>query len=186
MDRTVHTEVVAAAGDGRRDGRARGGRSRRGRQPYAWLGVGSVGLGLGVGVVLSAGVAHADGGRGDSSASGSGSSAMAGQGGFVNPLRLCRILDAVLPSRTIIVADGGDFVATASYTVKPRQPLSWLDPGVYGTLGVGAGFALAAKLASPQDTVVILYGDGASGYGLIEVRPGVGKRGARVQGCACF
>ena len=75
MDRTVHTQVVAAAAvDGRGAGRASGGRSRRGRQPYAWLGVGAVGLGLGVGAVLSAGVAHADGVRGDSSASGSGSS----------------------------------------------------------------------------------------------------------------
>jgi len=88
--------------------------------------------------------------------------------GFVNPLRLCRIIDEVLPAATRIVADGGDFVGTASYTVKPRQPLSWLDPGVFGTLGVGAGFALAAKLVFPSESVVILYGDGASGYGLIE------------------
>lgn len=89
-------------------------------------------------------------------------------GSFVNPLRLCRILDELLPERSIIVADGGDFVGTASYTVKPRHPLSWLDPGVFGTLGVGAGFALASKLACPSETVVLIWGDGASGYGLVE------------------
>jgi thiamine pyrophosphate-dependent acetolactate synthase large subunit-like protein len=88
--------------------------------------------------------------------------------GFVNPLRLCRLIDEVLPENTRIVADGGDFVGTASYTVKPRQPLSWLDPGVFGTLGVGGGFALAAKLVAPDETVVILYGDGASGFSLME------------------
>jgi acetolactate synthase-like protein len=49
----------------------------------------------------------------------------------------------------VLVADGGDFVATASYIVRPRAPLSWLDPGVFGTLGVGAGFALGAKLVRP-------------------------------------
>lgn len=49
----------------------------------------------------------------------------------LNPLRLCRILDEIIPDTSIIVADGGDFVGTASYTIKPRQPLSWLDPGVF-------------------------------------------------------
>ena len=76
------------------------------------------------------------------------------------------------------MADGGDFVATASYVLRPRGPLSWLDPGPFGTLGVGAGFALGAKLARPEAEVLLLYGDGALGYSLIEadtfVRHGLG------------
>ena len=68
----------------------------------------------------------------------------------------------------VIVADGGDFVATASYVVRPRGPLSWLDPGVFGTLGVGAGFALGAKLCRPESEVWVLFGDGAFGYSAIE------------------
>jgi len=87
---------------------------------------------------------------------------------FIGPLRLCRELDAVIDEDSVVVADGGDFVGTASYTVKPRGPLSWLDPGVFGTLGVGGGFALGAKLVRPQSEVWIIYGDGASGYSLIE------------------
>jgi thiamine pyrophosphate-dependent acetolactate synthase large subunit-like protein len=87
---------------------------------------------------------------------------------YINPLRLLRELDAVLDDDSIIVADGGDFVATASYTVRPRGPLSWLDPGVFGTLGVGAGFAMGAKLKRPQSETWIIYGDGAFGYSLIE------------------
>jgi acetolactate synthase-like protein len=66
------------------------------------------------------------------------------------------------------VADGGDFVATAAYTVSPRQPLSWLDPGVFGTLGVGGGFALGARLCRPEADVWILYGDGSVAYSLAE------------------
>lgn len=50
----------------------------------------------------------------------------------------------------IIVADGGDFVGSAAYILRPRGPLSWLDPGPFGTLGVGGGFALGAKLCRPQ------------------------------------
>ncbi|MFQ5983719.1 MAG: thiamine pyrophosphate-dependent enzyme, partial [Woeseiaceae bacterium] len=87
---------------------------------------------------------------------------------FINPLRLLKDIDAALGDDSIIVADGGDFVATASYTVRPRGPLSWLDPGVFGTLGVGAGFAMGAKLTRPKSETWIIYGDGAFGYSLIE------------------
>ncbi|CAH8286374.1 unnamed protein product [Schistosoma turkestanicum] len=51
---------------------------------------------------------------------------------------------------SIIIADGGDFVGSAAYIVRPRQPLSWLDPGPFGTLGIGGGFALGAKLCRPN------------------------------------
>ncbi|VEL10389.1 unnamed protein product [Protopolystoma xenopodis] len=57
---------------------------------------------------------------------------------------------AVDDEDSIIVADGGDFVASASYIIRPRRPLSWLDPGPFGTLGVGGGFALGAKLCRPN------------------------------------
>lgn len=89
-------------------------------------------------------------------------------GEFVNPIALFRILEKELGDQAVLVADGGDFVATASYVLHPRTPLSWLDPGAFGTLGVGAGFALGAALARPGSEVWIILGDGASGYGLVE------------------
>ena len=87
---------------------------------------------------------------------------------FVNPIALFRKLEQELGDNAVLVADGGDFVATASYVLHPRTPLSWLDPGAFGTLGVGAGFALGAALARPGSEVWIILGDGASGYGLVE------------------
>jgi len=87
---------------------------------------------------------------------------------LLNPLHLCREIEKALPFNSIVVADGGDFVATASYTVSPAGPLTWLDPGVFGTLGVGAGFALGAKLCRPESEVWILFGDGSVGYSLSE------------------
>ncbi len=86
----------------------------------------------------------------------------------VNPLQLLGELDTVLSPKTILVADGGDFVGEAAYIVNPTGPLTWLDPGAFGTLGVGAGFALGAKLVQPEADVWILYGDGSAGYGLAE------------------
>ncbi len=101
----------------------------------------------------------------------------AAAGEYVNPLAFFRALDAAAGDDAVMVADGGDFVATASYIVRPRGPLSWLDPGAFGTLGVGAGFALGAKLVRPQSEAWLIWGDGASGYGLAEfdtmVRHGV-------------
>lgn len=86
----------------------------------------------------------------------------------INSLKLFRSLDGKLSDNTVLVADGGDFVATSAYTLRPRSPLSWLDPGVFGTLGVGAGFALGAKLVFPKKDVWIVYGDGSAGYSLME------------------
>jgi thiamine pyrophosphate-dependent acetolactate synthase large subunit-like protein len=89
-------------------------------------------------------------------------------GEYINPVVLLRKIAERINENAIIVADGGDFVATASYVVRPAAPLSWLDPGVFGTLGVGAGFAMGAALCRPGKEVWILYGDGAAGYSLQE------------------
>jgi len=88
---------------------------------------------------------------------------------LLNPLMLCEALEAQMADDSIIVADGGDFVATASYILRPRAPLSWLDPGAFGTLGVGGGFALAAALARPSAEVWLIWGDGSAGYSIAEV-----------------
>ena len=86
----------------------------------------------------------------------------------VNPLALFRHLDKVMQEDDILVVDGGDFVATSAYTLKPRKPLSWLDPGVFGTLGVGGGFTLGAGMAKPNSGIWLIYGDGSSAYSLAE------------------
>jgi acetolactate synthase-1/2/3 large subunit len=89
-------------------------------------------------------------------------------GDHVNPVHLLREIDRVAGENAVFVADGGDFVATASYVLRPRGPLGWLDPGAFGTLGVGAGFALGAHASRRESEVWIIFGDGASGYGLAE------------------
>jgi acetolactate synthase-1/2/3 large subunit len=86
----------------------------------------------------------------------------------VSPLRLFLELEKKLADDAILVADGGDFVGTASYILRPRGPLGWLDPGVYGTLGVGGGFAAGAAACKKGSEVWILWGDGSSAYSLSE------------------
>jgi acetolactate synthase-1/2/3 large subunit len=64
----------------------------------------------------------------------------------------------------IFVADGGNYVAMAAKTVRLPGPGRWLDPGPLGCLGVGAPFAIAAKLLHPERQVVVLEGDGSFGF----------------------
>jgi acetolactate synthase-1/2/3 large subunit len=87
---------------------------------------------------------------------------------FLNPLFLLKKLNDLMDEKSMIVADGGDFVGTAAYILQPGGPLRWLDPGAFGTLGVGAGFALGSKLTHPAAEVWLIYGDGAAGFSLQE------------------
>ena len=64
---------------------------------------------------------------------------------------------------TIYIGDGGDVVTISAQAVRPRRPGQWMDPGALGSLGVGTGFAMAAKLAHPHKEVMCLYGDGSFG-----------------------
>lgn len=89
-------------------------------------------------------------------------------GEHVNPLALCSEIDRSLDDSAVVVADGGDFVGTASYVVRTRSPLRWLDPGAFGTLGVGAGFILGAAASCPGARIWGVFGDGSVGYSLAE------------------
>ncbi len=85
-----------------------------------------------------------------------------------NPLRVCHEVGKRLGPSDIVVGDGGDFVATAAYTIPLQWPQLWMDPGPFGTLGIGPGYAMAAALARPEARTVIMYGDGSFGLHAME------------------
>lgn len=87
---------------------------------------------------------------------------------LVNPMYFFQRMEEHLDDNSVLVVDGGDFVATGAYILRPRGPLSWLDPGVFGTLGVGGGFTLGASLVRPDAEVWLVWGDGSSAYSLAE------------------
>jgi thiamine pyrophosphate-dependent acetolactate synthase large subunit-like protein len=82
----------------------------------------------------------------------------------LHPMRLYAELGTVLDRDAIVIGDGGDFVSYAGRVIDSYRPGCWLDPGPFGCLGTGAGYALAAKLAHPERQVVLLLGDGAFGF----------------------
>ena len=79
----------------------------------------------------------------------------------IHPYRLAYEIDNFLTDNSIFVGDGGDVVTFAGNVVRPKAPGLWMDPGPLGSLGVGTGFAMAAKLAHPNREVVALFGDGS-------------------------
>ena len=86
----------------------------------------------------------------------------------LHPMRLYAELAKVLERDAIVIGDGGDFVSYAGRVVDSYQPGCWLDPGPFGCLGTGPGYALAAKLAHPERQVVLMVGDGAFGFAGME------------------
>jgi acetolactate synthase-1/2/3 large subunit len=95
----------------------------------------------------------------------------------LHPMRIYGELGQMLERDAIVIGDGGDFVSFAGRLIDSYEPGCWVDPGPFGCLGSGPGYALAAKLAHPDRQVVLLLGDGAFGFAAIEfdtlVRHGV-------------
>src|SRR3954468_2587000 len=86
----------------------------------------------------------------------------------LHPLRVYKELDDVLDRDAIVIGDGGDFVSYAGRVINTYEPGCWLDPGPYGCLGSGPGYAIAAALARPGKQVCLLLGDGAFGFSGME------------------
>ncbi len=79
----------------------------------------------------------------------------------INPYRVAWELNEFLGDDTVYIGDGGDVVTISAQAVQPHAPGHWMDPGPLGTLGVGTGFAMAAKLVHPEKEVLCYFGDGA-------------------------
>jgi len=81
----------------------------------------------------------------------------------INHYRLGRELDRVLEPGTVVIGDGGDVVAAVSRVLRVHEPGHWLDPGPFGCLGVGPGYAIGVGAAGFGSTLVCVMGDGAFG-----------------------
>lgn len=95
------------------------------------------------------------------------------------PLRPARVYGAlrrVLDRDAVTIADGGDFASYAGRYLEPTVPGTWLDPGPYGCLGTGMGYAMGARRTYPDRQVCVLLGDGAAGFSLMDAESLVRQR----------
>ncbi|MDG4808224.1 acetolactate synthase [Micromonospora sp. WMMD1120] len=94
---------------------------------------------------------------------------MAAETDPIRPARIYGELRRVLAPDAITIGDGGDFVSYAGRYLEPAQPGTWLDPGPYGCLGTGMGYAMGARVSHPDRQICVLMGDGAAGFSLMDV-----------------
>jgi acetolactate synthase-1/2/3 large subunit len=87
----------------------------------------------------------------------------------IKPARVYGELRRVLSADAVTIGDGGDFVSYAGRYLEPTRPGTWLDPGPYGCLGTGMGYAMGSRVTYPDRQVCVLMGDGAAGFSLMDV-----------------
>ncbi len=87
----------------------------------------------------------------------------------IHPMRIYGELAQFLDDDAVVIGDGGDFVSYAGKYIEPKRPGGWLDPGPYGCLGTGLGYAIGARISRPTAQIVLLLGDGAAGFSLMDV-----------------
>jgi acetolactate synthase-1/2/3 large subunit len=87
----------------------------------------------------------------------------------IHPMRIYGELVPLLDRDAVVIGDGGDFVSYAGREIPSFEGGCWLDPGPFGCLGVGPGYAMAARLADPDRQIVLLFGDGALGFSGMEL-----------------
>ncbi|MBQ0961550.1 thiamine pyrophosphate-binding protein [Ideonella sp. 4Y11] len=99
--------------------------------------------------------------------------APAGRDGRMHPNRVIAALREALPTDTVVVADGGDFLSFARVGLPAD---TYLDPGSLGCIGVGTPFGVAAALACPGRRVLVATGDGSFGFNAMELDTAVRHR----------
>ena len=87
----------------------------------------------------------------------------------IKPSRIYGELRRRLEHDAVVICDGGDFASYAGKFIEVFEPGGWLDTGPYGCLGNGLGYAIAARVVRPSSQVVLLLGDGAAGFSLMDV-----------------
>ena len=93
-------------------------------------------------------------------------SASNGKDGRLHPNKVLAALQDAMPDDSIMITDGGDFLAFARVGLNAPQ---MLDPGPFGCIGVGVPYGVAASLAYPEKTVLVATGDGAFGFNAMEI-----------------
>jgi acetolactate synthase-1/2/3 large subunit len=87
----------------------------------------------------------------------------------IHPARIYGEIRSRLEADDVVIGDGGDFVSFAGRFIEPQTPGCWLDPGPFGCLGTGPGYALGTQVARPDSHPWLLMGDGAAGFSLMDV-----------------
>ena len=93
----------------------------------------------------------------------------------INPQRVFWELSPRLPENAIITADSGSAANWYARDLKMRRGMKASLSGGLASLGAGTPYAMAAKMAFPERTVIACMGDGAMQMNGINVMITIGK-----------
>jgi len=82
----------------------------------------------------------------------------------VPPIRIIRELQPFLDQDVTFLLDGGNIGRWAHMLLWNRHPAHWATCGASGVIGWGVAGGVAANLARPGKPVLLLAGDGSSGF----------------------
>ena len=95
----------------------------------------------------------------------------------MHPMRLANEINKFMNREDdIVVADGGDTSTWMGMTRTVKKGGTFLDYGLYGCLAVGIPYANAAKLKHPDKRVLLVIGDGATGFNFMEFHTAIRKK----------
>ncbi len=100
-----------------------------------------------------------------------------GNSRLINPGFLAREVDRFMDrDDDMVIADGGDSQTWMVAVRTCRKELNILDPALYGCLGIGFPFGIAAKLINPDRRVLVYTGDGTMGFNFMEIETSLRKK----------
>jgi len=97
-------------------------------------------------------------------------------GSPVHPRQLVHAVSAFLDEDATVIGDGGDIVGAFAAVFRPGGVGCWMDPGPFGCLGIGAPFAIGARLHRPTSQIAVMFGDGSFGFNGFEYDSAVRQR----------
>jgi 2-hydroxyacyl-CoA lyase 1 len=83
--------------------------------------------------------------------------------------RIHREVRDFISEDTIVVADGASTMDISRQVVQTYRPRHRIDAGVYGCVGTGVPFSIAAKVCFPEKPVICLNGDWAFGFNGMDI-----------------
>ncbi len=89
----------------------------------------------------------------------------------IHPVRLASQVSRFVGKDALYVVDGGDTVyfGLTGFMSHLKAGVLGTAAGLFGCLGTGIPFAMAAKLAHPDKKVLLLNGDGSFGFNAMEL-----------------
>jgi len=88
----------------------------------------------------------------------------------IHPARMVAQVREAVGDDALYIIDGGDtsYFGLTALRAKERASVLGAASGQFGCLGTGIPFAMAAKAAHPEKTVVVINGDGSFGLNAME------------------